>query len=75
MRGLGRGRGKGGRTVYLLRQLALLRERDEDLLRRGLGDGALEVGGDVHGAKRAVHLPNVSIARSVIRDALPARVG
>jgi hypothetical protein len=44
------------RTVRLLDELAALRERGEDLLRCGLGHGTLEVGGDVDGAVRPIHL-------------------
>jgi hypothetical protein len=44
------------RTVRLLRDFAFFGERDEDLLRRCLGDGTLEVGGDVDGTVRTVYL-------------------
>jgi hypothetical protein len=44
------------RTVRLLDELTALRERGEDLLRCGLGHSTLQVGGDVDGAVRPVHL-------------------
>jgi hypothetical protein len=44
------------RTVRFLDELAALRECGKDLLRRGLGHGALEVRRDVDGAVRPIHL-------------------
>lgn len=46
-------------TVGFLRDLAFVGEREEELLRGWLGDGALEVGGDVDGAVWAVYLSRV----------------
>ena len=43
-------------TVRLLRNFALFGEREEDLLRGWLGNGAFEVGRDVDGAVWTVYL-------------------
>jgi hypothetical protein len=44
------------RTVRFLRNFALFGEREEDLLRRWLGDRALEVGRHVYSAVWTVYL-------------------
>jgi hypothetical protein len=49
-------KGCGCCTVGFLCDLALFGEREEDLLRGCFGDGAFEVGRDVHGAVWAVYL-------------------
>ena len=52
----GRKEGVYMRTVYLLRDFASFGECEEDLLRRRLWDGALEVGGDVNSTIWTVNL-------------------
>jgi hypothetical protein len=48
------------RTVRLLRDFAFFGECEEDLLRRCLWDGALEVGGDVDSTVWTVNLTGTS---------------